>query len=85
MFFTGAFKLETGSLTTCQRCHDKEEYDDEILDSGLLEDPHGYVTNTGNVITIHIKKTYNNTAEINSIRCAFGLTDNRMAVEIKEL
>lgn len=28
MFFTGVFKFENGIITTCQRSHDKEEYDD---------------------------------------------------------
>ena len=56
MFFTGAFDFELSN--TLQSPHDKELWDDDVLsaladdDKALFKD--GYVSNKGNVVTIHI-------------------------------
>ncbi len=81
MFFTGTFKFENGIINTCQRCHDKEEYDDDPFHGGLLEDPDGFVTNKGNEITIHIKPDVISRKNINSVKEAFSLYDDRLHIK----
>ena len=83
MFFTGVFDLE--SCSTAQRPHGKEPWDDDVLstledyDKDLFRD--GFVSNTGNVVTIHIGDA--NHDRIADVRKWFSLDDGGLEVEIE--
>lgn len=82
MFATGLFSIDDG-ITTMQRYHEKDEPWDgdptlDEFDSQALHDRdgggwHGYVSNVGDVATIHILKEYNNEKNISEVKRVFFL------------
>ena len=83
MFFTGVFDLE--SCSTAQRPHDKELWDDDVLstledyDKKLFKD--GYVSNAGNVVTIHIGSE--NLDRVADVKRWFSLGEGGLEIEIE--
>jgi hypothetical protein len=92
MFFTGLFKLEEDVINTAQKAHGSENYDDNGPDEfskKVFGSFDGYVTNVGNVLTIHIKSELNTESNIKSIKKVFGLfkeegVDEVVVAEISE-
>ena len=80
MFFTGVFDLE--SCSTAKKIHDKDPWDDDVLstlediDKDLFRD--GYVSNTGNVVTIYIGNA--NIYRIDDVKKWFSL--NQSGIEV---
>ena len=73
MFFTGSFSLDG---FTCQRAHeDDDPWNDDVLswidNNEFLEDG-GYVSNIGDIATIHIRNGYL-AKDITFIKTIFGL------------
>lgn len=73
MFFTGSFSLDG---FTCQRAHDDNDpWNDDVLswidNNEFLEDG-GYVSNIGDIATIHIRNGYL-AKDITFIKTIFGL------------
>lgn len=78
MFFTGAFALfGDGDLNITHKIHDQEKYDDDVVswvleEGGADEFTDGYVSNEGNIITIHIKPELNTDKTIDLIKDHFA-------------
>jgi len=73
MFFTGSFSLDG---FTCQRAHDDNDpWDDNVIswiDSNEFWEDGGYVSNIGDIATIHIRNGYL-AKDITFIKTIFGL------------
>lgn len=87
MFFTGTFSIEDSFLNTAQKPHDEHHpYDDDVV-SRIAEDniafimknitgKDGFVSNVGDMVTIHIKEEYLiYTANIEIIKKRFCLSE----------
>ena len=77
MFYTGIFSMNGDALMTL---HDGDnEFDDDVLsridnrEKKLVRRRAGYVSNTGTIATIHIKKRHNKPDKIMHIRDQFNL------------
>ena len=77
MYYTGIFSMNGEALMT--RHDSSDDFDDDVLswiDSGakkLIRRRAGYVSNTGTVATIHIRKRHNKPDNIMHIRDQFNL------------
>ena len=80
MFFTGVFSIDNNTLTCNQKPHEKERYDDNVIswfsyadedEKQMFSD--GYVSNKGEVATIHLRPECMEEPIIEEIKSTFGL------------
>ena len=77
MFYTGIFSINGDALMI--RHDGNNEFDDDVLsriddkEKKLVRRKAGYVSNTGTIATIHIKKRHNKPDKIMYIRDQFNL------------
>lgn len=90
LFATGMFSIGDDGIITAQRFHDETSWDGDPAsdehDSTELNDTswnwHGYVSNVGDVATIHILSDYNNKKNISEVKRVFFLTPENGVNEV---
>ena len=84
MFFTGVFSIDNNTLTCNQKPHEKERYDDNVIswfsyadedEKQMFSD--GYVSNKGEVATIHLRPKCMEEPIIEEIRSTFVLYEEK--------
>ncbi|MBQ1333655.1 MAG: hypothetical protein IIY36_12070 [Lachnospiraceae bacterium] len=75
MFFTGAFKVDERTMLAVNKVHDGTQYDDDVI-SWLSEDEmtvysDGYISNHGDILTMHIKTEYMSEDNIDRVKSLF--------------
>ena len=92
MFYTGVFVFD--SCATMREHTEEKVFDDDVLswfDDKEKKDfmlyPDGYVSNVGNIVTIHIDKELINTRAVDEVKRTFRLNnpDNGLTVIVEEL
>ena len=87
MFYTGIFSMNGEALMTVHNIGD--DFDDDVLSwidsraKKLIRRRAGYVSNTGTVATIHIKKRHNKPDKIMHICDQFNLHEYYGITEVK--
>lgn len=90
-FATGMFSIWDDGIITAQGFHDETSWNSDPtsdeLDSIILNDEswnwHGYVSNVGDVATIHILSDYNNEKNISEVKRVFRLASEHGVNEVR--
>ena len=90
MFYTGVFTI--GTCSVMREHNENRIFNDDVLSwfdekqkQDFILQPDGYVSNFGNVVTIHISKELIGTGFETELKQTFHLNDDNLEIIIEEL